>query len=123
MESMDLVHSVYNHLVLPPKLPGHEDDAIQAVSQNVLTRLIDACNRLISLTPQPLADGFRTLQSSLVACQEINGGSNFIDRISTMQHTRDLDPCHVLIFYVIEQNAALLVYQTQGQVKLLVRLP
>ncbi|KAK3347284.1 hypothetical protein B0T25DRAFT_614272 [Lasiosphaeria hispida] len=111
---MDLLHSVYNHLVLPPKLPGHEDSAIQALSQNVLTRLTDACKRLVPLTPQPLSDAFRSLQSSLVASQEINSG--FINKISTLQHFRHLDrvPNRVLIFHVVEQNAALLLYQTQG---------
>ncbi|KAK0708687.1 hypothetical protein B0H67DRAFT_686703 [Lasiosphaeris hirsuta] len=107
---MDSVHSIFNHLVLPPKLPGHEDSTVQALSQDVLTRLINACKRLVPLTSQPLSEAFKTLQTSLAASQEIN--SSFINKISTLQHFRDLDPHRLLIFHVVEQNAALLVYRT-----------
>jgi hypothetical protein len=77
------------------------------VSQNVLKRLIDACERLVSPTPQPLSGAFRTFQSTLGACQKINAG--FIDKTSTLQHLQELDPCHILIFHVVEQNAAMLM--------------
>ena len=113
---MEVIHSVYDHFVLPPKLPGHENGAMQAVSQDVLKRVVDACERLASLTPEPLSDTFRTTQSALVACQKINNGS-YINKTSTLQQFKSLDTCRVLIFHVVEQNAAMLIYRTQGQVR------
>ncbi|RYP56983.1 hypothetical protein DL769_009768 [Monosporascus sp. CRB-8-3] len=52
--SMALLESVFNHLVLPPKLPGQQDPDIEGVTHNILTRLIRACDTLGNLSGQTL---------------------------------------------------------------------
>ncbi|KAK0649645.1 hypothetical protein B0T16DRAFT_457038 [Cercophora newfieldiana] len=111
---MDLVPSIYDHLVLPPKLPGGDKGTAPELSQNALTRLIDGCQRLISLTPHTLSKTFEGVYNALVACREINGRS-FVDKTSALNYFRNIDSCGVLILWVAEQNAALLVYAAKRQ--------
>ncbi|KAK4141681.1 uncharacterized protein C8A04DRAFT_13829 [Dichotomopilus funicola] len=111
---MDLVPSIYNHLVLPPKLPGREEGTTPELSQNVLTRLIDGCQRLVSLAPHTLSKTFEGLYNALLACREINGRS-FVDKTSALKYFGNIDSCGVLIFWVTEQNAAVLVYAAKRQ--------
>lgn len=47
---MALLESVFNYLVLLPKLPGHRDIDFKGIKQNILTRLIRACNTLGKFT-------------------------------------------------------------------------
>jgi hypothetical protein len=49
---MALLESVFNHLVLPPKLPGQQDRDIEGIEQSILTRLIRACDTLGKSTGQ-----------------------------------------------------------------------
>ena len=119
---MDLVPSVYNHLVLPPKLPGREEGTTLELSQNVLARLIDGCQRLVSLTPHTLSKTFKGLYNALLACREINGRS-FVDKTSALRYFRDIGSCGVLILWVAEQNAAVLVYAVKRHVTYLPCLP
>ncbi|RYP37538.1 hypothetical protein DL767_002846 [Monosporascus sp. MG133] len=49
---MASLESVFNHLVLPPKLPGRQDPDIEGVTHSILTRLIRACDTLANLSGQ-----------------------------------------------------------------------
>ena len=51
---MALLESVFNHLVLPPKIPGHQDTDIGGIEQFILIRLKQACNTLNKFAGQDL---------------------------------------------------------------------
>lgn len=104
---MDLLRAVFNHLVLPPRVPGGEDADIEAVSGNVLTRLIRACETVSELTDPPWSEAFRSLQSSLFTCRLLNGA--YLDRSAMLERFRDLEQDQTLILHVAKQNAALLI--------------
>ncbi|KAI0428983.1 hypothetical protein F5Y09DRAFT_357255 [Xylaria sp. FL1042] len=104
----DLVGVVFNHLVLPPEIPGVQDGDIEMVSQNVLMRMIDGVEIAMGLTcDSPWLEAYEKLQNSFKACLELNRGH--LERNSLLEHFRKLQPGYMLILYLNEQNAGLLV--------------
>ena len=104
---MDFLESVFNHLALPPKLPGEMDRDIEAIERSILNRLIDACNKLTDLTGNQYADTWARVRRSLVSCQKLNSGR--LERASMLESFNSLQPEDLLVLYVVAQNAALLI--------------
>ncbi|MAD87210.1 MAG: hypothetical protein CL912_29985 [Deltaproteobacteria bacterium] len=105
--TMALLESVFNHLVLPPKLPGQQDRDIEVVEQNILTRLIRACDSLGELTGQQFAGTWAPVGHSLRVCLNTNLGR--LEKASILQAFGRLQPKDLFALHVVEQNAALLI--------------
>ncbi|KAI0878565.1 hypothetical protein GGS24DRAFT_517708 [Hypoxylon argillaceum] len=104
----NLLSSVFNHLVLPPKIPGGQDLDIDTVSHDILLRMIHATDTAVNLTnDMPWQEEYKDLRSSLQACLELNRGH--LEQGSLFKHFQKLELGKVLILYVNEQNAGLLV--------------
>jgi hypothetical protein len=104
---MVLLESVFNHLVLPPKLPGHRDIDIEGIEHDILTRLIRACDTVGKLTSQQFGETWASIRYSLRICLNINPGR--LEKVSVLQEFCNLQRNGVLILYVVEQNAALFI--------------
>lgn len=105
---LDLLSSVFNHLVLPPEIPGAQDTHIDAVSRDILTRMIHATNTAINITSDgPWRGAYQHLQDSLRACLELNRGH--LERSCLLKHLQKLELGKLLILYLNEQNAGLLI--------------
>lgn len=104
---MNLLESVFNHLVLPPKLPGHRDIDFDGIEHSILTRLLDACDTLGKLTGQELKEAWASICYSLRICIKFNPGR--LEKASVLQEFQNLQKDGLLILYIVEQNAALLV--------------
>ncbi|KAK6953233.1 hypothetical protein Daesc_005533 [Daldinia eschscholtzii] len=107
---MDLLQAVFNHLVLPPQLPGSQDSDIEALSYDVLARIIRTCETLGSLVESTWSEAFQTLGASLKSCLALHSGR--LEKSALLAHFRELQPNHMLILHVTEQNAALLIRRT-----------
>jgi hypothetical protein len=104
---MALLESVFNHLVLPQKLPRQQDINIEEIEINVLTRLLDACDTLGEAAGPGLVEAWMTLGRSLRVCLDLNLGR--LEKASLLREFHNLRQNHLLILYVQEQNAALLI--------------
>ncbi|KAM0256937.1 hypothetical protein ACHAQJ_004638 [Trichoderma viride] len=104
---MALLRSVLDHAILPPNIPGKREQNCEAISNDLLQRLLRACNQAEHLASQPYSDALRSLSESLQACRVLNQGR--LDRETILQHFAQIKPQNVLILHVIEQNAAILV--------------
>ena len=104
---MTLLESVFNHLVLPQKLPRQQDIDSEEIEINVLTRLIDACRALGEAAGPELVEAWSTLGRSLRVCLDLNLGR--LEKASLLQEFNKLGQNQLLILYVQEQNAALLI--------------
>lgn len=111
---MDLLQAVFNHLVLPPRLPGSQDPDIEAVSYDVLTRIIRASDTLDSLVGPPWSKAYQSLRASFEACLPLHSGR--LDKSVLLAYFRELQPDQMLILHVAEQNAALLIRRTKQSV-------
>ncbi|KAI0192647.1 hypothetical protein EV127DRAFT_362474 [Xylaria flabelliformis] len=111
---LDLLGSVFDHLVLPPDIPGAQDTDLETISHNVLARMIHATDTAKSLTDYaPWREAYQNLQDSLQACLELNRGS--LERTSLFEHLQKLELGKVLILYLNEQNAGLLIRRDNGE--------
>jgi hypothetical protein len=104
---MALLESAFNHLVLPPKLPGQRDIDIESIERSILTRLIHACDTLGKLTGQQFAETWASVLRSLHVCLNVNSGR--LEKTLMMQEFCDLQRNDLLILHVMEQNGALLI--------------
>ncbi|KAI1337630.1 hypothetical protein F5Y15DRAFT_389781 [Xylariaceae sp. FL0016] len=106
------LQAVFNHLVLPPKVPGAADKEPGAVGREILTRLIRASENLENIANENLAKAYTNLSASLRACQVLNidGG---LDKATILEHFRQLEADNMMIIHVAEQNAGLLIYRVQ----------
>lgn len=104
---MDLLQAVFNHLVLPPQVPGRQEADIDALSHDVLTRIIHTCVKIEALMDPPWAEAFRSLRASFQACLALH--LDRLERLTMLDHFRNLQPNAMLILHVAEQNAALLI--------------
>jgi hypothetical protein len=109
---MALLESLFNHLVLPPKLPELQDTDIESIGADILTRLIHSCNTLGKSADEELADTWASIRLSLRVCLHLHQGR--LERDSMRHEFRNLQQNQLLIFYLAEQNAALLV-RRQGR--------
>jgi hypothetical protein len=104
---MSLLESVFNHLVLPPKLPGQQDIDIEGIEESILNRLIRACDTLDRLTGEKFEETWASVRHSLRTCLKLNLGR--LEKASMLQEFCNLQPEDLLILHVVKQNVALLI--------------
>ncbi|KUI56442.1 hypothetical protein VP1G_03790 [Cytospora mali] len=105
---MSLLEGVFNHLVLPPKLPGRQDPHLEDESQDFIRRLIKAVDTLSTTTNnvQDLDDALNSVRQSLRLCSLLNRGR--LDKDTLLSALQNLGS-EQLVLYVVEQNAAVLI--------------
>lgn len=104
---MATIEPVFNHLVLPVKLPGHQDKDPEVVSGAILSRLLNACVALGQLAGDEWVETLETVQRSLSRCQGI--GQRIVEAKQLLYDWSDLRARDLHILHLTEQNAALLV--------------
>ena len=107
---MSSLESIFNHLVIPPNLPGRQDPDPQVVADAILARLIRACDTLARLSGEPYTKYWAPLRLMLDVCQRVNSGENtdrkrFLEALQCLASEESL----WLVFHVVEQNAATII--------------
>jgi hypothetical protein len=105
--AMASLASIANHLVLPPKLPDGQDQDVELIEMSMVTALIESCKTLRDKTNQNLGVAWDSLSRSLEICLELNRGR--LEKSSLLNAFRNLKPGIILILFVVEQNAAVLI--------------
>ena len=100
--------NVFNHLVLPPKLPGEQDTDNQSISDEVLARLTHATTTLGKLAGLEQASTWHAVRQSLRRCHSLHA-SGRLEKQSLSSEFRYLKHDQSLILHIIEQNAALII--------------
>jgi hypothetical protein len=104
-----LMESLFNHIVLPPTLPGKPDGNRADIQRAVTERLLDASRVMRTLA----ADGlYRTtwdsICRSLQTCRTCNAGGR-LDKTSLRREFAALTDGETMILHLSEQNCGLLV--------------
>ncbi|KAK3353831.1 hypothetical protein B0T25DRAFT_632188 [Lasiosphaeria hispida] len=102
-----LLESVFNHVVLPPKLPGCRDSNGRAVEDNLLARLLGACEALSTLPGQGAQSCWEFVRQQLLICLDLHRCR--LDRASIRRAFSNLSVDCPLVLYIEEQNCAILV--------------
>lgn len=104
---MSILLEVFNHLVLPPQLPGQRegDEIINQIENDLVNRLLRAVDKLETLFPS--SDTWTSLRESLVVCQNLK---ECFEKNPLKAEFSKLQPFSApIILYIVEQNAALVI--------------
>lgn len=104
----NLFKAVYNHLVLPPRLPERQDAKLTQIGHEMLDRLASATRFLAFLPDNPFSREHKILFQCLRSCRIVNEGGK-LDTTSLLAAFRNLECNHVLILHITEQNTGLLI--------------
>lgn len=105
-----VLDALYNHICLPPRLPGVQDANLAAVESALLERLHSAAVQLLSQVSEPLHSSYAALQTSLQACRSVHINRR-LDRRMLAEELLKLQPDCILILHITEQNAGLLIWR------------
>lgn len=100
------LEGVFNHLVLPPKLPGGQDPHLDEEGRDFVTRLIAAIDTLNAATNENYSGPLSSLRDSLHICRHLNRGC--LDKDTLAVALKDFGHAP-LVLHVVEQNAALII--------------
>lgn len=103
---------VFNHLVLPPQLPGKNDDSAEDVEQDLTRRMTDAVKTLRNNSDSDTTAAWQSIEESLQALHSITEDSH-IKKVSLLSCLRELQSGHAIILHIALQNAGLLIRQPQ----------
>ncbi|OLN95466.1 hypothetical protein CCHL11_05173 [Colletotrichum chlorophyti] len=111
--------ALYNHLVLPAKLPQQRDLDVRLVENALVERMIGAAKVMcgIGLPDHAPADGkaWEALRQALVACRYLNR-SGRVDKTSFLRELQQLGPDGSIILHIESQNAGLIIRRAQDPI-------
>ena len=107
--SNEMLLSVINHVVLPPRIPSREDhDSV--VNQELVRRLIQAAQSIRDHASSECRLEWEQLLLGLKASQALNS-EDHLDRGVMLDRLRALSSGTFLILHVPNQNAGILIYR------------
>lgn len=106
---------VFNHLVLPAELPKCVDEDPEAVSSEILHRVLEACKVMEGMVGGELYRGelatiWSSIRRTLQKCRGIRGMD--IEAKVLLQDWADFKMNDFHLLHVAKQNAALIVRRT-----------
>ncbi|WQF89185.1 Putative P-loop containing nucleoside triphosphate hydrolase [Colletotrichum destructivum] len=120
LDSPAAIHgALYNHLVLPAKLPQHRDlDQQIPLVEKTLCRRMAVAARIMSALPDntnTCRETWETVRQTVVACQRLYQGGR-IDKVSLLRELQQLGPSGFIVLHIETQNAGLIIRRTQDPV-------
>lgn len=107
-ETLPAHDALYNHLVLPAKLPHRQDPNLLDVSRYLLNRLGAASQVPIHVADNPNRKVWESVHRCILACEDIHR-DNRIDRTRLLSRLRTLAQDDFLILHIDTQNAGLII--------------
>ena len=109
------LQQLFNHLALPPKLPGEQDAEIEDLNALVLKRLIKATATLQALPGHEYATKLDSVRRTLRRCEYLHSQGR-LEKKSLVEWFQKLDHDQPLTLYIVEQNAGLIIRRTRRSV-------
>lgn len=103
-----ILESLFNHVALPPRLPGKRDHNIEEIECAITVRLLNASRDLRDLMYNDFGDQWDSIRRSLQVCKAVNAGGK-LNKASLVTAFQKLERKDILILHVAEQNAGLLI--------------
>lgn len=105
-----LLECLVNHVALPPRLPGKQEENVIQIEQDLLARLQDAVRVLRDLYDGGLGDHWDRVRLVLEICKTLNARRK-LDKARMLVEFERLQRDVPLILHVTEQNTGLIVWR------------
>ncbi|KAL4811848.1 hypothetical protein BDW67DRAFT_194317 [Aspergillus spinulosporus] len=109
------LRSIFNHVVLPPELPGHADEHSEAVDRELIRRLLNTVTVMKSKAQEELFPTWKILENTLRLSSLGNEGV-ICNKAALVEALEKISPENALIVCVQEQNAGLLIRHDEAGV-------
>jgi hypothetical protein len=103
-----MLELLFNHVVLPPRLPGKQDSRIEDIEHGLITRVLHASRTMRDLVNVEFRGRWDSIRRSLQTCKVVNLGGQ-LNKMSLVAEFRSLQSEDILILHVAQQNAGLLI--------------
>ena len=110
---MATLEQAFNHIVLPPEIPGKEDANPDDIGYDLICRLRRACDGLKGTTESSFQQGWQLLDAALESAQHIIGGPLTQTNLYPIFAKVAKEDGFALL-HMKEQNAALIMYRLDG---------
>jgi hypothetical protein len=110
MATPDILDALYNHLILPPRLPAKEDGKVDQVEFQLMSRLLNTAHLVRDQTRHIYASQYDVIVRSLKSCCNMNA-NHTLNKRAMLHELAVLQSPGVLILHVAEQNAGLLIWR------------
>ncbi|KAK2040736.1 hypothetical protein LZ31DRAFT_603645 [Colletotrichum somersetense] len=111
--------ALYNHLVLPAKLPQQQDSDQQAdLVRKALTERMAAAAKVMSDLPdneKPSRNAWTSVSQMLLASNELYRGGR-VDKASLLRELEQLGPSGCIVLHIETQNAGLIIRRAQDPI-------
>lgn len=95
----------FTHVALPPQRPGSFDQNINNVGADLVTRMLDATDTLVSLTGQVSNEPWQTVRKTIQFCGKINE-DGVVNKKPLLKAYQEVEHGVPVIIYVSEQTQA-----------------
>ena len=104
----------FNHIVLPPKLPGQQDGetVTHDVDRELTRRLLESTKFFQETLDDEAVLAWNYIEKSLNACRLVKT-DGFVNKTLLLDVFQEVELDTALIIHVAQQNASILVRQTQ----------
>jgi hypothetical protein len=104
----ELQELLFNHIALPPRLPGGQDRRLDLVERGLVELLIHVTGKLSRLPHNDFPDEWESLRRSLETSGRVNSGSR-LTKTSLLTALQGLQGRDFIALHIAEQNAALII--------------
>ena len=105
-----LLEAVFDHLVLPPKLPDAPEDGSIPLNWELSSRLIRACRQMENLSSDI---SWRTLEASLLLTRDLHQPVSIETLMTAFSTIAQDGGANWLALHVAQQNAAIIIYKNK----------
>lgn len=99
--TFSLLEHVFNHIVLPPRLPGSQDDDIREVEENLAFRMIFAIQQLRWYSTDDVAPTWRRVAAALKS-SSVMDENGAVDEKVVLGNLKSLKSKQTVLLYLKE---------------------
>lgn len=102
------MESIYNHMVLPPRLPSRLDSKLRDTEHGLMARLVSSCRVVRDNSDDSFYARWDTIRRSLETARRVNCNEK-INKAALVSALSEPRPHETLILHVSQQNAGVLI--------------
>ena len=103
-----ILELAFNHVVLPPKLPGKQDGNIEDVEKKLFSLILRGTNAMKSCAGDDDLFIWQDIEKALRTCRHVNE-DRYVNKTALMNIFRHFEDENAVILHITEQNAGLLI--------------
>ncbi|KAB8269441.1 hypothetical protein BDV30DRAFT_251350 [Aspergillus minisclerotigenes] len=111
--SRERLELLFNHIVLPPRLPSQHDSSAHNIDKEISQHALNATNTLLGASEGDYWDVWDRVKMSLELCHAVHTNGH-VDRLALMETFSKMESDMAIILHIEKQNSGLYIQQVRG---------